>query len=595
MLEFAAHFAVLFLSLTLNHATIDTFRLYAVVVFFSISSPDFLHRFTPSITNFFYGEFMRLHNTLLASLVVMSFVSVSAFAAKAIDLRDQPVSVLQNFFTPASSFKQMKSNIDFTHTSHIRFQQMYHGHPVWGADAVMHVPEGGVHADTLQKLSLMKNSHATMNGIIYQNLEADLNHAPLSVFDAPAAEKALQHAIQLHEKKSASKNTVAEPETSLIVYVDQHDVAHWAFYVKFLDTGFSGLPQKPAYILDAMTLDVYEAWNDLKTLDNALGGGSGGNKKMGKITYDGLADNFPSLNIQRDPKTKICYLQNSDVTVKDNQNKNAIMQFACFEKSKLHNNIYWSADFDAINGAYSPGNDALYIGEIIKDMYQKWYGIPVLTLNDKPMMLNMIVHEKMENAYWDGKQMSFGDGGKEFYPLVSLGVGAHEISHGFTEQHSNLEYYGQSGGMNEAFSDMAAQAAEYYSTGKNTWQIGSEIMKEDNQALRYMDEPTKDCLPGDKPGNECSISNVKDYSSDLDVHYSSGVFNKMFYLLSQSPNWGTKKAFDVMVFANANYWTATSNFSGAACGVIEATKKYGYKIDDVMKAFSAVGVDTTRC
>ena len=99
-----------------------------------------------------------------------------------------------------------------------------------------------------------------------------------------------------------------------------------------------------------------------------------------------------------------------------------------------------------------------------------------------------------ENAFWDGKQMTFGDGDTMMYPLVSLGVGAHEISHGFTEQHSNLEYYGQSGGINEAFSDMAAQAAEYYSAKKNSWQIGPEIMKEDSgyEALRYMDKPSRD-------------------------------------------------------------------------------------------------------
>src|SRR5581483_7252540 len=147
--------------------------------------------------------------------------------------------------------------------------------------------------------------------------------------------------------------------------------------------------------------------------------------------------------------------------------------------SREHNNLYWSGNFDKVNDANSPGNDALYTGKVIKDMYQKWYGIPVLTQNGKAMMLNMVVHENMENAYWDGSEMVFGDGGDDFYPLVSLGVGAHEISHGFTEQHSNLEYYGQSGGLNEAFSDMAAQVAEYYATGHNSWQIGSELMKED--------------------------------------------------------------------------------------------------------------------
>ncbi len=59
--------------------------------------------------------------------------------------------------------------------------------------------------------------------------------------------------------------------------------------------------------------------------------------------------------------------------------------------------------------------------------------------------------------------MTFGDGASYFYPLVSLDVSAHEVSHGFIEQNSNLIYSGQSGGINEAFSDMAGEAAEFYS------------------------------------------------------------------------------------------------------------------------------------
>src|SRR5260221_14156383 len=111
---------------------------------------------------------------------------------------------------------------------------------------------------------------------------------------------------------------------------------------------------------------------------------------------------------------------------------------------------------------------------------------------------------------------------------------------------------------------MAAMAAEYYATGHNTWQIGTEIMKSDS-AIRYMDEPTKDCFPGDRPGDDCSISQVKDYHEGLDVHFSSGIFNKVFYLLSTTPGWNTKKAFDLMVQANANYCTSTDNFEAAAC------------------------------
>ena len=50
-----------------------------------------------------------------------------------------------------------------------------------------------------------------------------------------------------------------------------------------------------------------------------------------------------------------------------------------------------------------------------------------------------------ENAFWDGKVIAFGDGWSKFYPLVSMDIMAHELGHGFTEQHSGLVYAGQPG------------------------------------------------------------------------------------------------------------------------------------------------------
>jgi len=79
----------------------------------------------------------------------------------------------------------------------------------------------------------------------------------------------------------------------------------------------------------------------------------------------------------------------------------------------------------------------------------------------------------MKMHFWDGKENDNLVMGMQSYIRLYLWVlVAHEVSHGFTEQHSNLFYYGQSGGMNEAFSDMAAQAAEFYSIGKASWLIG---------------------------------------------------------------------------------------------------------------------------
>ncbi len=277
--------------------------------------------------------------------------------------------------------------------------------------------------------------------------------------------------------------------------------------------------------------------------------------------------------------------------MRDARKRYAIIEFPC---EKPNSNLYWDGDIDAINGGFSPANDAFFAGQVIQDMYQSWYGIPALSINNKPMVLDMWVHKRLGNAYWNGYAMTFGDGGKEFYPLVSLGIAAHEISHGFTQQQSGLLYIDQPGGLNESFSDMAAAAAEYYATQKNTWQIGAEILKTDGKALRYLDEPTKDC-EGKFPGDNCSINHIKDFTPELNPHFSSGIFNKVFYVIATSPRWNTKKAFDIMVQANRFYWTPLTNFVEAACGVMSSARDYHYDLNTVKRAFSMVGIETSTC
>ena len=373
----------------------------------------------------------------------------------------------------------------------------------------------------------------------------------------------------------------------MIVYVDKASKAHWSYRVTFTVAPKNKMPKMPNYILDADTFAPYQQWDNIQTLELVDGGGMGGNESMGQILYDGLASKH--LTFRRDANNNTCYLANADVTVSDVRysTNNSPMAFVCEFRNPDHGKVYWDG-FDPVNGAYSPSNDALYTGQVVKDMYKLWYGIPVLMDNNTDMMLQMNVHMDMENAYWDGSSMTFGDGGNYFYPLVSLGVAGHEISHGFTEQHSSLIYYGESGGLNESFSDMAAQAVEFFEHGSNSWQIGPEIFKIPGLALRYMNQPSKDC-DGNTPGNYCSIDSVDQYYEGLDVHYSSGVFNHLFYYMGTSQGWDAKKAFNVMVKANRNYWTSASSFQESACGVLSATRDLGYRVSDVIVALKKVG------
>lgn len=520
------------------------------------------------------------------SLLMLALLSTTSFAAIPVDLRHQSLPALKSLNTlkvakdQESTFETVKSVTDFTKTKHLRVKQKYNGYPVWGGDAAIHGNK--------------------MNGTIYQGLAADLQNTPPHIFQPAQAEKALQFATQ-----QVNNQTVISSKKQLMVYVDKDNKAHWAFLIT-LKTKAKRALAEPIYILDANTFAIYEHWNNLKTLDDVQAGGLGGNYHNTWI-YD-FVDNtgagkkfgshLPALNIKRDATTNMCLMQNDDVTIKDARDSK-VMQFACSEVDPTHKNLYWNEHMDEANGAHSPANDVLYNASQIKNMYSDIANTPMLVDdNGNPLMLTFNIHVDMENASWsDGTlEMYIGDGGDTFFPLTSIDVIAHELSHGFTSQNSDLVYQGQSGGLNEAFSDMASQAAvSYANIGYISWHIGDQIMKDsDADGFRFMDNPRRDCI-GQGKAYECSIDNAKNYYDGLDVHHSSGVFNKAFYLLSTSPNWTINKAFKVMVQANQRYWLPRSNFQEAACGVKDATRDFGYDTETVVKVMSQVGLDIAKC
>ncbi|NIN33615.1 MAG: PKD domain-containing protein, partial [Gammaproteobacteria bacterium] len=146
---------------------------------------------------------------------------------------------------------------------------------------------------------------------------------------------------------------------------------------------------------------------------------------------------------------------------------------------------------------------------------------------------------------------------------------------------SDLIYSGQSGGINESFSDQAGEGAKYYMRGTNDFMCGYDIYKDPDKALRYLYDP---------PLDGKSIDHVNDYYEGMDVHYSSGIFNKAFYLIATSPGWTTRMSFDISVRANQVYWEPSTNFQQGAEGVMNAAVDLGYTCQDVVDAFAEVGI-----
>ena len=135
-------------------------------------------------------------------------------------------------------------------------------------------------------------------------------------------------------------------------------------------------------------------------------------------------------------------------------------------------------------------------------------------------------------------------------PLVSIDVMAHEFTHIVTAQNGNggLQYLGESGALNESFSDIIGIAVKNYAKGKNDWYIGSEIMMKVSN-MRSMKDP-KNGEDGMNPQPDTYLKEYWEDTSCLDdtcdhggVHTNSGVQNYWFYLLSEGGS-GTNDKYD---------------------------------------------------
>jgi pseudolysin len=533
-------------------------------------------------------------------------ISTQSLSAELIDLKDHNNSMLSRFMsnglqkTPSSEqIKEISRFVDRNGVTHIRVQEYYNNYPVWDGQAVIHAPHLDARKKSLLEITNNNSSDQSMNGHLYQGLDADLRNSMKTLSSGVQSQRAIEVASEafLSQQNDQSHRTIQHTEIEKLVFINSKQQARWAYKVRLEvpspEVGI--LPAKPVYIIDAENFKIYQHWDEIKTehskTEYVTGGGFGGNPNIGQLIYDDSQDHLAAFPIRRQNQT--CYLENNEIVV-SNMITNKVMQFPCLDQDPEHNNVFWSGDFDQINQGYSPANDAMFAARVIKQFYREWYDVPALVKPDgSDMVLQMLVHApKLDNAYWNGQQMVFGDG-NSLYPLTSLGVAAHEVSHGFTQQHSDLVYEGESGGMNEAFSDMAAQTAEYYGYGKSSWMIGAEIFKVSDEALRYMDQPSKDCY-GKEPGSNCSIDRSDEYYDGLDVHHSSGVYNRAFYLLSTTPGWDTRKAFAVMLQANAGYWLSNTQFADGAGCAVQAADDLHFDRQAVRQAFEAVGIKVPK-
>ncbi|HXD09526.1 MAG TPA: M4 family metallopeptidase [Anaerolineales bacterium] len=256
----------------------------------------------------------------------------------------------------------------------------------------------------------------------------------------------------------------------------------------------------------------------------------------------------------------------------------------------------------AVNEAYD-GSGATY--DLYKNIYNR------NSIDNNGLRLDSTVHyqRNYDNAFWDGKQMVYGDGDGDLFNrfTIAIDVMGHELTHGVTQYEASLNYSQQPGALNESMSDVFGSLVKQYSLSQSAadadWLIGAGLLAAgvNGVALRSMKAPGtayNDPVLGKDP----QPAHMKDYVNTISdnggVHINSGIPNHAFYLIAtQIGGNAWDKAGQIWYVTLRDKLKATSNFQDCANLTYQtAADLFGagsLEQQAVQKGWADVGLDAT--
>ncbi|MFC4646295.1 M4 family metallopeptidase [Streptomyces sp. NPDC002920] len=431
-------------------------------------------------------------------------------------------------------------------TVHTRYERTYAGLPVLGGDLVVHTSPASLAAGTVS--TTFNNNRRTIS----------VKSVTATYSKASAATKALKAAKALDAKDpavgTARKVIWAGEGTPRLA---------WETIVTGLQD--DGTPSKLHVITDAATGAKLSQFEGVET-------GTGNSQYSGTVTIGTtLSGSTYQLNDTTRGTHKTYSLNNGT------SGTGTLM---------TDSDDTWGTGSGS--NTQTAGVDAHFGAQTTWDFYKNTFGRSGIKNDGVAAYSRVHYSSAYVNAFWDDDCfcMTYGDGSGSTHALTSLDVAGHEMSHGVTSNTAGLDYSGESGGLNEATSDIFGTGVEFYAANSSDvgdYLIGEKIdINGDGTPLRYMDEPDKDGGSADS-----WYSGV----GNLDVHYSSGPANHMFYLLSEgsgsktingvtynSPTSdgvavagiGRAAALQIWYKALTTYMTSSTNYAGARTAALNA-------------------------
>ncbi len=225
------------------------------------------------------------------------------------------------------------------------------------------------------------------------------------------------------------------------------------------------------------------------------------------------------------------------------------------------------------------------------DYYRNTFGRKAIDGNDRRLL--SVIHvtsggEPMDNAFWNGELMAYGDGNTLCKPLAgSMDVAGHEMTHGVIEHTANLIYQGESGALNESFADVFGIMMD-----REDFLLGEDIMLAGNgPGIRDFENPDNPRLFNPQPAHMNQFEHLPNDVDNGGVHVNSGITNRACYLIIKAI--GHEKTEKIYYHALTNYLTRNSQFIDCRRAVIQAAKDLygdGPEMAAAATAFDTVGI-----
>ncbi|MFB7569044.1 MULTISPECIES: M4 family metallopeptidase [unclassified Streptomyces] len=474
--------------------------------------------------------------------------------------------------------------VDKDGAQHVRYDRTYHQLPVLGGDFIVHLAADG---------SYRGANRASKGTVSLPSTTPRLS--------APKAADLAVNALRAKNPGTKLRQVKAKPE---LIVDALHGAPRLAWRTNAVGLDSLGNPVARTVLTDARTSAQIDAWDSIETAT-----GDGQSLYSGTVPLETTLSG--STYQLKDPTRGNTYTG-------DAENKTDLCFFGiCFQRAPA--TLFTDADNHWGTGTTADrataAVDAQYGTNETWDYYKNVHGRNGIAGDGKGSYNRVHYGSNYNNAFWDDSCfcMTYGDGdGTTFGPLVALDVAGHEMSHGVTSKTAALTYSGESGGLNEATSDILGTLVEWYADNPSDpgdYLIGEKIVRSGfgKSALRYMDKPSKDGSSAD-----CWSSSV----GNLDVHYSSGVANHFAYLLAEGSGARTINgvAYDSPTCNNSSvtgigrdklgkiwyraltvYMTSSTKYAGARTATLNAAKDLygagGTEYNAVAAAWSATNVN----